>query len=239
MSDERFRRDLNNVFDDVAGSTSANLRDRVRSGITSAPEARAPYWIAAVAAAVIAILIVGVLVVGGPLRRFTPPVGVAHSTPSPSASQTIPPKASAFLCGAGREFMFDGGPSTAYVSAVDPESLSGYDRVTIEFANGPPSDIQVGTATRGTTFTLSPSGLTATLKGDHEIQVTLRGADLHTSYSGSTDIVTGSSTVAEIRRVQDFEGVVQIGLGVIGSGCYRAYWLDGPERLVIDVQASS
>ncbi len=79
----------------------------------------------------------------------------------------------------------------------------------------------------------------ATLKGDHGILITIHGADLHTAYSGATDIVTGGPTIAEVRRVQDFEGVVQLGLGVNGAGCYSASWMNGPDRLVIDVQQSA
>jgi hypothetical protein len=90
----------------------------------------------------------------------------------------------------------------------------------------------------GTTFTKSPSGQTVTLLGTSGILVTLRGADLHTSYSGSTDIKTGYTTLVEVRQVQDFEGVVQLGLGLNGPGCYRAVVLTAPTRLVIDVQAA-
>lgn len=251
MSDERFRRELNQIFDDVAGSPSSNLRNRVRSAVSAAPEARGPYWIAAVAAAVIAVLLVGVLLVSGPLRGSHSPVGGAHATaspsPSPTGSPTPSPAASptatpsqlpAFACGAANTYTFGSGPSVADINAVRTGSHSGYDRLTVEFANGAPHDVQVGQPFSGTTFIMSPSGVQATLKGDHGILITFHGSDLHTSYSGSTDIVTGDSTIAEVRRVQDFEGVVQLGLGINGAGCYRAFWLTGPDRFVIDVQQS-
>jgi hypothetical protein len=38
--------------------------------------------------------------------------------------------------------------------------------------------------------------------------------------------------------VQDFEGVVQLGLGVNGASCYRAFFLQDPARLLIDVKAA-
>ena len=240
MGNENFRDDLNRIFDQVSGSPSPALSDRVRSAVATAPEARGPYWIAAVAAAVIAVLIVGVLFVANPLRRPTVPVGVAP-TPSPSVVVSPTPTPTAqlppFMCSA-----LDFGPKgtrppVAYVSALRTGTHGSYDRITIEFANGVPSDVQVS-APDGTTFTLSPSGQSATIRGDHGILITIRGADLHTSYSGSTDIVTSYATLVEVRRVQDFEGVVQLVLGVKGAGCYRAFFMTNPDRLVIDVQAA-
>ena len=42
----------------------------------------------------------------------------------------------------------------------------------------------------------------------------------------------------EVKRIEDFEGVVQLGLGVNGPACYRVSFLTNPSRLVIDVQAA-
>ncbi|HKC18326.1 MAG TPA: hypothetical protein VKE27_01715 [Candidatus Dormibacteraeota bacterium] len=242
MSNESFRRDLNGVFDDIAGSPSSNFRDRVRGAVAAPPESRPVYWMAALAAAVIAVLLVGVLVVGGPLRGSFAPAGGPHGTPSPSSGPTAGPTATPsqqapFVCsvqampaGAGTP------PPLAYISALRTGSHAGYDRLAVEFANGVPSSVDV--AAHATTFTLSPSGQSITLRGDHAILITIHGSDLHTSYSGSADTVTGDPTIAEVRRVQDFEGVVQLGIGVNGSGCYRVTWMSGPDRLVIDVQAA-
>jgi len=232
-----FGRELNRVFDQMAGSPSPALADRVRSSLKHAPEARGPYWIAAVAACVIAILLVGILVVANPLRR-QPVVGPAGPpTPTATPSAVLP----AFAC-VEQDLTFNQTtppqptPQVAYVSALRTGTHGSYDRVTIEFGNGVPHDVRLSAPMSGTTFTLSPSGQTVTLKGDHGLLVVIHGADLHTSYSGSVDIVTGYATLAEVRRVEDFEGVVQLGLGVNGSGCYRAFWMTDPDRLVIDIQ---
>lgn len=259
MSNEDFRRELNSAFDRIAGSSSPTLSDRVRSAVASAPEANGPYWIAAVAAVVIVTVLISALVVANPLRRSTGPLGAGRASPSPSASPATSPSASpspstsasptptsqlpAFAC-AAQDFVpkqsspGQATPPVLYISSLRTGSHGTYDRITIEFGNGIPGDVQVS-APGGTTFTLSPSGQSVNLQGDHGILVTIRGADLHTSYSGSVDIVTGYGTLAEVRRVQDFEGVVQLGLGVKGAGCYRAFFLTNPDRLVIDVQASS
>ena len=84
----------------------------------------------------------------------------------------------------------------------------------------------------------SPKGDQVTLAGKNGILVVVHGADLHTAYSGSTDIKTGYATLVEVRQVEDFEGVVQLALGVSGATCYRAFILTNPTRLVIDIQAA-
>ncbi len=246
MSNEEFRRDLNNVFDDVSGTPTSNLTDRVRSAIASPPEARGPYWLAAVAAAVIAVLIVSVLYVAGPLK---PPstVGGVHPTASPSAPVTSspdsnpspPPKSQQFICTDGSVIADgpSGQPPVIFISGLRTGTHPGYDRLTIDLANGTPVQVTFKPAS-GTNFTLSPSGMTVKLKGTNSIEVVIQGADLHTSYSGPIDIVTGFKGLAEIRRVEDFEGVVQLGLGVNGPACYRFFYVGNPNRLVIDVQTA-
>jgi hypothetical protein len=250
MRNEDFRRELTRVFDDVSGSPSSDLSDRVRSAVASAPEAPRAYWVAAVAAGVIAALLIGVLVANNPLRRSTAPVGAAPSpvpsasvaaspAPSPSPNATPTSQLPAFVCGQQDLPAAQANqPPVAYIGSLRTGTHNSYDRVTVEFTNGMPQDVQVG-APGGTSFTASPSGMTITVKGQHGILVTIHGSDLHTSYSGSIDIVTGYATLAEVRRVQDYEGVVQLGLGVNGAGCYRVFWLTIPNRLVIDVQAAS
>jgi hypothetical protein len=246
MSDENFRRDLNQVFDEVAGSPSSNLRERVRTAVVAAPERRGLYWIAAVAAVVIATLLVGVLVVSGPLRRGISPIAAPQTTASPQATpspEATPSPQPAYSCLA-QSFVFHAttpptsAPPVAFISAIRTGAHSGYDRVTVEFANGAPHDVQVNAPFDGTNFTLSPSGRQVNLKGSRGILVVIHGSDLHTSYSGPTDIVTGDPTLAEVRQVEDFEGVVQLGLGVNGTGCYKVSWLTNPDRLVIDVQGA-
>jgi hypothetical protein len=78
------------------------------------------------------------------------------------------------------------------------------------------------------------------LAGNNGILVVIHNADLHTGYKGSTDLKTGYSTLVEVRQVEDFEGVVQLALGVSGATCYRFFTLaktGGTSSLVIDVKA--
>jgi hypothetical protein len=248
MTKEDFRRELGQVFDDMAGSPSASMRDRVRSSVAGdAPEQRGPFWIAGVAAAVIAVVVIGVLVVANPLNRHNTVVPGAASSPTPSTSTSpspvpspsTPPDSSLppFVCASAAPITSAKAPTVVFIDALRTGTHAGYDRLTIEFQNGPPASYELRTQT-GTTFTQGASGQTVTLAGQNGILLVIHGADLHTSYSGSTDIKTGYASLVEVRQVEDFEGVVQLGLGVSGATCYRAFVLNKPDRLVIDIQAS-
>jgi hypothetical protein len=248
---DNFRRELNNVFDDVSGAPSPALKDRVRSAVAEAPESRSIYWVAAVAAILVTALIVGVLFVANPLRRPTGLVGPGP-TPSPSATASPTPTTSPtptqatlppFICSA--DTLQPTHPThlpTAYISDVNTGAHQGegYDRLVVTFGNGMPDAGVEITPQSTASFDGAPSGAKTNLKGSHGINVVIRGADLHTSYTGPTDIVPkGYTGLAEVARVQDFEGVVQLGLGINVPPCYRAFYLTGPDRLVIDVQTAS
>ncbi len=237
MTNENFRRELGHVFDEMAGSPSSALPDRVRSSLASAPEQRGPYWIAGVAAALIAVVVVGVLFVGNPLNR-RPARTVPGAGASPTAPVTAAPAtASPFVCAPNGSTSYGSSPPpVAFIDALRTGSHGGYDRLTIEFANGEPASLDVRLQD-GAAFTLSPSGRAVTLAGANGILVTIHGADLHTDYSGPTDILTHYSGMVEVRQVQDFEGVVQIAIGISGPKCVNTSVVQNPTRLVIDVAA--
>lgn len=244
VSNENFRRELLSAFDEMAGAPPiGRLRDRVRSAATQAPEPRPASWVAAVAAAVIAVTIVGVFYVANPLNRRSPAGGVvATQSPTPASTPTPESTLPAFTCTSNS--LGTNPPQVAvlpvvYITDLKTGSHAGYDRLTITFGTGVPNGGIGITTQAGTDYTASPSGMAMKLKGSNGLLVTLHGSDLHTSYSGSTDIVTGYSTMVEVRRVEDFEGTVQLGIGINGPACYRAFLLTNPNRLVIDVQSGS
>ena len=253
MTREDFRRELGNAFDEISGSPSPALSDRVRSSLAEAPERRGPVWIAGLAAAVIAVLLVAVLVVANPLNRHQPvvPGGPSASpsaspatslAPSPSAAPSTSPSATPdtslppFVCASSTSITGQAPPLSAYIDAVRTGTHTGYDRLTIEFNNGEPSLIEIKPQS-GTTFTQGASGQQVTLVGQAGILVTIHGADAHTAYSGPTDLKTGYPVMVEVRQVQDFEGVVQFAIGLSNAACYRGFILLNPARLVIDIQA--
>lgn len=247
MSNEGFRSELNAAFDQIAGPPSPALRDRVRSSLAEqGTERRGPFWIAGVAATAVAAVIIGVLFFANPLRHSNGlPVGAVNS-PTPTAAATpvpastpTPGTATPFACTLSAMTFTPPSPlqaPVAFIDALRTGAHPGYDRLTVEFQNGAPAGVDVQVQS-GTTFTQAASGQTVVLKGTNGILVVIHGADLHTAYSGSNDIKPANGALAEVRQVEDFEGVVQLGLGIAGPACYRASFLANPERLVIDVQA--
>jgi hypothetical protein len=249
VPNENFRRELGQTFDDMIEPPSAALRDRVRSSLAHVPEERGPFWVAGVAAAVIAGVVIGVLFVANPLNRPTNTVGpVVGSSPTPASSQSpvasspspspLPTASSQpFVCASPTAFTGQQPPLSAYVDAVRTGSHPGYDRLTIEFQNGQPQSIQLQPQSNAT-FTRDGIGDTVTLAGNDGLLVAIFSGDAHTAYSGPTDIKTGYSVLLEVRIVGDFEGYVHLGLGLAQPACYRALILGNPTRLVIDIQTS-
>jgi hypothetical protein len=251
MTNENFRNELGHVFDEMAGSPSGALPDRVRSSLANAPEQSGPYWIAGVAAALIALVVIGVIFVGNPLNRqpnkvvpgagSSPnPTAIASASPSPSAQTTpadssLPPFTCNSFTGFDTKATIPPQPPVAYVDLVRTGTHSGYDRITVEFNNTDPKQVDV-TAQADTKFTQGASGQTVILAGNAGILVTMKGTDEHTAYNGPIDFKTGYPVLLEARQVQDFEGTVQWGLGLSKTACYRAFFLTNPYRLVIDIQ---
>ncbi len=249
-----FRRDLNREFDAISGSPSPALSARVRSALEQDRPARTgPFWMAGLATGLIAAIVIGVLVVSnlgrhtaiGPATNPSPsasPSSVATATPtvapSPIPSAT-PPDSNlpAFVCAGPVSLAGTSSPAVAFVDAVRTGTHPGYDRVTIEFNNGEPGNVDMSPHD-GTTFTQGASGQQVTLSGSTGLLVIIHGADEHTAYTGSTDIKTAYSVLLELRQVEDFEGTVQWGLGLSKTACYRAFYLTNPARLVIDIQSS-
>jgi len=167
-------------------------------------------------------------------------------TASPSASPVASPvntppavtaaaAASPFVCSSST-LTAKNSSAVARINALRTGAHAGYDRLTVQFSAAQPASVELRPQS-GTGFTQGASGRPLTLSGTNGVLVVIHGADLHSSYRSSTDIKTGYHGLAEIRQVEDFEGVVQLGLGVNGPACYRASFLTSPARLVIDIQA--
>jgi hypothetical protein len=251
MSRESFRRDLNRAFDAMSGPPSPALSARVRSALSEpAPARTGPFWIAGLAAALIAAIVIGVFVVANFNRHLTSVVPGTLPSASPSASASASPGVTPtpvqtppdsnlppFVCGSSTTITSQNAPLSAYIDAIRTGTHAGYDRITIEFQNGQPTSIELHPQS-SSRFTNSPRGDNVTLAGSAGLLLTIQGADEYTAYSGGTDFKTDYPVMLEARQVQDFEGVVQWGLGLSKSACYRAFFLANPTRLVIDIQTS-
>jgi hypothetical protein len=236
MTNDSFRRDLNRAFEAMSGPPSPALSSRVRSALSEpAPTRSGPFWIAGLAAALIAAIVIGVFVVSNFNRHLTSNVPGALPSASPVSTppdSNLPP----FICGSSPPITSQGATSTAYIDAVRTGTHAGYDRITIEFQSEQPGSIELRPQ-GSSTFVNSPRGDNMTLAGSAGLLVVIKGADEHTAYSGATDFKTNYPVLLEARQMEDFEGTVQWGLGLSKSACYRAFFLTNPTRLVIDVQA--
>jgi hypothetical protein len=153
--------------------------------------------------------------------------GVALAVPS-SASAALP----SFTCGTQSS---SGAAPTSTDARVGthPEGQPAYDRFTLVFEG---SQVPGWTAIpkSSSDFTLQPSGLPVHLAGTAGIRLDLKAPV--PGYTGSkADFKTGFPQLAEVRLLQNFEGVVQWGLGLNHQSCKRIFTLSSPTRLVIDV----
>jgi hypothetical protein len=209
-----------------------------------------------VAAVLMAALAVGAIFVANASNRNQPTGGlpvVATPSPSPAASPapspsadptpvptpaaTPSPAAISFTCGKSSAFSGKQPPLSAFIDAVRTGKHIGYDRVTIEFQNGQPQIINLQPQA-GTSFTRDGKGDTVKLAGKDGLLIRVFNSDSHTAFIGPTDIKTGFAGLLEVRLVGDYEGYVHWALGLAKPACYRAFILDNPTRLVVDIQTA-
>src|SRR5258708_1019748 len=142
MTREDFRREMGDAFDSITGSPDPALSERVRAALVHAPDQRGPVWIGALAAAVIAVILVGVLLLGNPLHRGPlVPGGVLRPTPTPCVPTcpAPPPTPTPIPSTSASPFVCVSGPTTLtnqatqpveLISAVRTGSHPGADRIT-------------------------------------------------------------------------------------------------------------
>jgi hypothetical protein len=159
--------------------------------------------------------------------------GIGLAVPAPAGAATSLP---GFTCGTqsgGTDI--NGNPTTVTAVRVGshPNEQPPYDRLVVEFANGPvPKWTAIPKSSANST--LSPSGQPVTLQGTAGIRLDFFTGSFP-AYQGQTDFVTGFPQLAEARELEDHKGYVQWGLGLNHQSCKRIFQLSAPARLVIDV----
>jgi len=79
-----------------------------------------------------------------------------------------------------------------------------------------------------------------TLSGTAGVLVSVHSATGATTFTGPTDLLHPEYQVLkEARQTEDFEGYVSWGLGLSKPACMRAFVLNDPARLVVDLQITN
>lgn len=170
-----------------------------------------------------------------PASTATSPTPTATTaSPTPSPTPTLP---AGFRCGnasGGVSHAPDWPITGPTVTAVRVGHHSSFDRFVLEFDGTVPAFTVKRQSTP--TFTLDPKGTKVTLRGTRGVLITLKPENW-TAYRGPSRLLPMFAYLREARMVQNFEGTMQWGLGILGTPCLRVTTLTGPPRLVVDVTA--
>lgn len=203
----------------------------------------------------LAVALAGTAMIAG-CGTATPPVSAvtpsATSGASPAASPTALPTApptptptppagvTPFACAAaaGGSAFAGGGPRPSIVD-VRVGDHGTYERVVVEFTSvGLPRyaiEPNPTTPPGGTSFTESARGGQVVVLGSYGFLLKIEDLDwLHDSFADGRDLRPGFALLKEVRVVDDFEAVANVGLGLARPVCPTVSRLDGPPRLVID-----
>lgn len=114
----------------------------------------------------------------------------------------------------------------------------GYDRVVFEFDNGIPEYILSAAAAP---YTEDPSGHPIDVSGESVLHLVMIGGtsvsqDYEQTYTGPFEFEPGFAKLVHLVEAGDFEAVSSWYIGLSGESCARVLTLDGPDRLVIDIE---
>jgi hypothetical protein len=182
-----------------------------------------------------------------PSASVSAPPGSATEAPAPSqgagpsapvrTSEPIPSDAlEPFTC--DLPIVEPGSVAVANIVDVRVGTHDGYDRVVFQFDQGTP-ELTLDRAEPP--FTQDASGLPIEVDGESFLGLSMRGGTKQTdagtsSYDGPTDFSPGFATLVDVVEGGDFERQSTWYLGLSGDACVRVLLLDGPPRLVIDVE---
>lgn len=127
---------------------------------------------------------------------------------------------------------------TANYTDVRVGEHDGYDRFVIEFEQGTP-EFTVDRAQPP--YQQEGSGLELEVDGASVLRLTLRGGTARTesgesSYDGPREFRPAFPQIVHVVHGGDFEAQTTLYLGLTSEACVRVMLLDGPPRLVIDVE---
>lgn len=160
----------------------------------------------------------------------------SSAAPSASADAVPSDQLGPFSC--DLPIVEDATVAVANIVDVRVGTHDGYDRVVFEFEQGTP-ELTLGRATPP--FTQDASGAPIDVEGDSFLVLTMRGGTKQTdagtsSYDGPLDFDPGQPTLVDLIEGGDFERQSTWYLGLTSEACARVIVLDGPPRIVIDVE---
>ena len=171
------------------------------------------------------------------------PATTPPSSPSPTASPTSPASPGSTPATACPEQTGGTATSQAQLSAIRIAHNPGFDRLVFEFGPStapgvygmPPFRVAVATSLSG------PSGQPVPVDGSALFGVrfqnasTVNPSDGSRSYTGPTSLKpTTTPLIKEVKLVEDFERVMNWGVGLARLQCPTLLTLGGPVRLVLD-----
>lgn len=129
------------------------------------------------------------------------------------------------------------GPSLAQLTNIRVGAHPDYDRIVFDLTALPATE----NARYVAQLVHDPSGAPVSLPGNAFLQVTMTGTAAHDdngnlTYPGPDTFTTPQLTnVRAVALIGDFEGYVNVGLGLRHSAGIHVFTLTGPNRLVVDV----
>lgn len=162
----------------------------------------------------------------------------ASAEPSTSLSASAEPSADLgpFAC----ELPIEERGEPVHTQLVDVRvgEHDGYDRVVFEFDNGIPEYVL---SAAEPPYVEDPSGLPIEVDGEAVLKLVMIGgtrldADYEETYTGPLEFEPGFDTLVHLVEAGDFEAVSSWYIGLSDDACVRVLALDGPDRLVIDIE---
>jgi len=161
----------------------------------------------------------------------------AESQPATATTEPIPSdELEAFSC--ETPVIEDATVAVANIVDVRVGSHVGYDRVVFEFEQGTP-ELTLDRA--APPFSEDATGLPLDVEGVSFLRLTMRGGSKQTdagtsSYDGPTNFDPAFRSLVDLVEGGDFERQSTWYFGLSAESCLRVLILDGPPRLVVDVQ---
>jgi hypothetical protein len=171
------------------------------------------------------------------------PSPTAESTGTPDATPTdsdAPPSgAEEFVC--NQAFDGEGNIDIAHLADVSVDTQPGFDRIVFEFIEDGTPAYRIEPA--APPFVQDPSGQPMTVNGSDFLLIALHGGtkvadDGSLAYTGPTEFEPDFPQLVHLIERGDFEAVSSWYIGMADSpeGCFRAFELSDPSRIVIDVE---